>query len=562
VAFGYRSYETEELAKTPIPVKGMKATIKMKRQPLRRPVAVSLGCQLYGSLPPHACNGDPTTLRDGANKRMGFKLPPATVDRQVFLNKLKEFVSNWIKKNNIRPINPEADYSVETWLANTNYPEWRKEELRKYHDEIADLLERKDNGKLARFLVKLFMKDEHYTEYKHARGIYAREDNAKLYFGPWFKLMENTIYNFKDRTGKCVFIKHVPVAARASHIYEKLYAEGSQYIATDYSSFESHFQSDLMKSCEFILYKHMLSEIPGGAEVFDVMQEVLAGENIIQNKFVTAKCKGRRMSGEMNTSLGNGFSNFMFMSFVCSELGLPVNGVIEGDDGLFAFPGNTPTTADFTKYGFSIKLDLHREISTAGFCGQLFDPEDLQIITDPRKVLSLMGWTNVRYLNAKKNTKMKLLRCKALSFAHQYPGCPIIGSFCRHLLYVTRSYDVRHFIERRRDLSQYDYEKLKFVVQHEDSIVNHSASGLYREPGNGTRLLFEELYNLSLEDQRHIESYFDGLTELTEMNIPQISENVHASWRHYWDNYVHERSDLESDVGDRYNIEFPDLRKF
>ena len=127
----------------------------------------------------------------------------------------------------------------------------------------------------------------------------------------------------------------------------------------------------------------MLQHVIGGEHILGIMKEVLCGKNIVQNRYLDCIIEARRMSGEMNTSLGNGFSNLMFMAFVCEKLGLNCNGVVEGDDGLFAFNGNTPSASDFTKYGFNIKLDVHSEISTASFCGNVFDPEDRQIMTCP-----------------------------------------------------------------------------------------------------------------------------------------------------------------------------------
>ena len=151
----------------------------------------------------------------------------------------------------------------------------------------------------------------------------------------------------------------------------------------------------------------------------------------------------------MNTSLGNGFSNLMFMAFVCEKLGLNCNGVVEGDDGLFAFNGNTPSASDFTKYGFNIKLDVHSEISTASFCGNVFDPEDRQIMTCPYDVLSTFGWTTNKYAKSSDKTLKALLRSKSLSLAYQYPGCPILSSLAQYGLRVTKGYNVEKVVYSR-----------------------------------------------------------------------------------------------------------------
>lgn len=511
-------------------------------------MAVSTGCPLLGSLQPHGDPDDQETLEDGANKRMGQKLPEIpTIRRRKFLRGLEKYVKREIKRRGITPIAVSKRWTVEEYLAHTNYPQWRKDQLLKYYDEVDDLLARNRYGELIHFTIKLFMKDEHYADYKHVRGIYARDEAAKLTFGPWFKMMEEIVYAQPE------FIKHVPVAERPDYISKRLVRNGARYVATDYSSFEAHFGADMMEACEFVLYKHLLSRVSGGAEVLELMKEVLQGNNVIVNKFIKGRVIARRMSGEMNTSLGNGWSNLMFMGYICELNGLKfIAGVVEGDDGLFSFIGPAPTTEMFTHNGFIIKLDVYDEVSEAGFCGQLFDEEDRQVVTDPRKVVSQFGWTSARYSKARESKLKMLLRAKALSMAHQYPGCPIIGAMAQYGLRVTRSYDVRGFMEKRRDLSLYEYEK--FLAASRDVT-------LYQEPGIGTRLLFEKLYNITIEEQREIENYFSSLQGLAPLDIPALSETVHESWGHYWDNYVTRSGDLESNVGCWYDWDRPDLRR-
>lgn len=302
-------------------------------------------------------------------------------------------------------------------MEGTNYPLWRKEELRTINEEVIKPLADLTKKKRKYFLVDLFAKDENYVEFKHARGIYARDDVAKCYFGPFFKCIENQLYKHP------AFIKHVPVDERAEYISEMLDVPGNVFIQTDYSSYESHFSPKLMKSCEFVLYEYMLRDVPRGLEGLWVMKTVLQGVNPIKNKFFSCVITACRMSGEMNTSLGNGFANLMLYSFQCSRLGIEAVGVVEGDDGLFsAKPGKHPTTDMFTESGCIIKLNTFTSLSEASFCGLLFDETDKQIITDPVKVLLKFGWTTKQYAGARQNKLKSLMRVKAMSTLVQYGG--------------------------------------------------------------------------------------------------------------------------------------------
>jgi hypothetical protein len=534
VSFGYRHDEISALmkVKSSSDVRLSDLAAKTERDNWRPPVAVSLGCHLKGALEPHADPNDPNTLIAGYLARMGKEMP---VRSSEFLTRLKNFVVNWIKINNIPKLNWDHDTSFETWLSKTHYPLWRKDELRKYESKIINMLERNQHGKLIRFVIKLFMKDEHYVDFKHARGIYARDDAAKITFGPWFKAIEEVIYEFEDEYKSKPFIKHVPVRDRPKYMFERLFMDGAKYIATDYSSFEAHFTKEIMEACEFVLYEHMLSGVCGGEEILDLMKEVLTGTNKIYNRFVDGlfgTCEARRMSGEMNTSLGNGFSNLMFMSFICHEMGLEARGVVEGDDGLFSFVGKHPQTEDFAKYGFLIKLDAYDQINKASFCGNLFDENDMNIITDPYDVFATFGWTTNRYINASTRKHKMLLRSKALSLAYQYPGCPLIGKLAQYALRMTRSFwTVSQHIEHRRDISLWERDQILEAVSFSKGKKDLE---LYVEPGNSTRLLFEELYNIPISTQLIVEEYLDSLTELQELNIPLLSEFAPDSWQTYF----------------------------
>jgi hypothetical protein len=182
------------------------------------------------------------------------------------------------------------------------------------------------------------------------------------------------------------FIKHVPVSDRPDYVRNMVYAVGRRYIATDYSAFESLFTKCIMEACEFELYEYMLSRHPEGKRILERMIRVLGGSNKLRYKYFTVMLEATRMSGEMCTSLGNGFSNLMFMEFVCSKVGSSrIEGVVEGDDGLFGVEGTLPTAEDFKKLGLAIKLEVHDTLDTAGFCGIIFDTENsINLVTQSK----------------------------------------------------------------------------------------------------------------------------------------------------------------------------------
>jgi len=469
----------------------------------KRPVVqISLGPVVVGAVRPHPDPLDPDTTIAGVRHRF-LKKPLPSEDG--LLKKFRIHVRKQCRKEFV-PIPHDADVSVELWLSHTDYPDWRRQELRVQWDGVASMWDPDKSHRY--FRCSSFMKDEDYPTYKHARAINSRSDQFKCAVGPIFKLIEEQVYRHK------AFIKHVPVAQRPDYIMGYLHREGAKYIATDYTAFESLFVRELMEACEFELYSYMTQHLPAGGEFMRLVREVLGGLNLCVFKDFKVAVEATRMSGEMCTSLGNGFSNLMLMQFVCEEAGCrEVLGVVEGDDGLFTMVGTPPTAADFARMGLVIKLEVHDTISTASFCGLVFDPMDRVNIADPRKVLTNFGWAQRNYARARSSRLVVLLRCKALSLAHQYPGCPIIAELGWYGIRATPKIVSRKllmFASRKAIFNSYTREKTMAALQRGD---------IPRiEPPRNTRLLVEKLYGISIEVQLSIESYLSSLSAIQPLD--------------------------------------------
>jgi len=489
----------------------------------KRPVVqVSLGAHVATAACPHPCLLDPTTAVAGARKRFLCK-PPLAKPTEVY--NLRRFVRDWCRENLV-PLPHDTDVSVESWLEHTNYPDWRKEELRKAWADTGNIWDPEMAQKY--FACKSFVKDEVYPKYKHARAINSRSDSFKCAVGPIFKLIEEQVFDHP------AFIKHIPMEQRPEYILNKLYREGAIYIATDYTAFEAQFVSELMAACEFELYKFMSEHLPSGLDFMNLVRTVLGGENVCKFRNFVATVSGTRMSGEMCTSLGNGFSNLMFMLYTCRKVGCRnVDGVVEGDDGLFTMVGTPPTQEDFAELGLVIKAEIHTKLETASFCGMVFDLEDRRIITDPRKVMATFGWTSRQYLAVRPHKLRQLLRCKALSLACQYPGAPIIAALARYGLRATASVkqsDCKKMYLKTRDLSSWQRDRFQFIVRD-------SKRGCDEPVGWNTRILVHELYGIDVNTQLEIEAYLDSLHTLQPLDCDAINMVMPEIWGEYFVSY-------------------------
>jgi hypothetical protein len=485
----------------------------------RPPMCTSMGCHLIGYKLPFPDLTDLASNLAGELKRVCFKHPK--VDPNL-LCRLDTFTNKWIRAN-CAPLESDTDVSVSTWLKFTKYAGKRKEQLTKVWADFTGWLTGKDK------MCKSFSKAESYTGFKHLRGINSRSDTFKCAVGPIFSAIEKAIFRMKW------FIKKVPVNDRARHVMERLYSPTASYYATDYTAFESHFGPELMRKLEFQLYRWMVSKLSDGKEFMDMVESVIGAPNKCIRKGYLSKGILSRMSGEMCTSLGNSFSNLMIFLFVCSEAGIEekdIDGFVEGDDGLFKFERHQKIDDSlFSRLGLTIKIQKFEKLWEASFCGLVFDPQNLIIVTDPRPELADFGFAGPRYANCGRVRLNELLRAKSMSFAHQYPGCPIVQSLAHYGLRVTKHVSITRLLNSQ-EVNLWEREQL---LAARDAL--HAGEIKVREVAQSARDLVESSFGMGVELQKRIEAYLDAKTELSPIDLG-IIPGMPDEWAKYWADYV------------------------
>lgn len=449
------------------------------RVPIHPPHRVSLGPHIDGLARPSPDPDCRENVRMAVCNRFGINQP--TPNRQR-VRQFRSFVDKFIKTN-LAPLQDKDVPSFDEWLESTDYNGGRKAQLTDLHrrdlnqGKTASCLRTKDKK------VSLFIKREDYAEFKPPRGINSRSDTYKCMVGPIFKAIEKKVFSLP------YFIKKVPVADRPKFI-EDFFGNMSDYVVTtDHSKFEAHFTNLMMSNCEFRLYKYMTRHIQGGAEWFDLVRTAQGGVNIIGSKNkVAVKCKARRMSGEMCTSLGNGFTNLMLILFHAQLNSLRVTCVVEGDDGLSSYDKKVKSNDLAEELGFRLKLKSVEDLNKGSFCGQLFDRKDKRVITDPVKVLLNFGWTYSDQRMSRRSHK-GLIRAKALSLLYGYPGCPIIQPLALRYLELTGGVSVVRPTYQGR------------YAWGEEDVANPVAKPITLR----TRQLVAEEFKVSIPEQKMIE---------------------------------------------------------
>lgn len=478
----------------PVALVKLGITLKVPMRPFTtRPswLKRSLGVHYDGASIPFNCPKDQHSLVRGALRRILVATPEVDAAQiRRFRSFVRMYLRTEARRHGLLPLGEMMDF--EQWLLSTNYPDWRKDELREVNRRIQDGV---PYNKM--FLVKIFSKIEGLEGFKDNRIISARVDFAKVAFGPFVKSIEQQVYACLPE-----FVKHVPVRDYPALIEARCSpAPGEVLYATDYTSFEGHFAPAMIRACEGQLYKYMAGQ--RFADIAATFVDVLAGQNVCQSPLLSYTVDGCRMSGDMCTSLGNGFTNLMIMKFLCHEAGQPVRGLVEGDDGLSVTPHRV-APGDFASLGYSIKLDTHESPEVASFCGQVFSRESKNIIVDPLYKILSVGWSSSDQRHARPKVMDGLLRAKAISLAYECPGCPIVQSLSKSLLRLTRGVKAVPPTEHGM-LSWHDVK-----VGADFSASDEKLASVYREVTIADRLVMQRVYGYSVEDQLSLETFFEG----------------------------------------------------
>jgi len=425
-------------------------------------------------------------------KRVGCEGPSVN---PVCLSQVRDFARGLIHRLGIVPLAPEAVSSEGDWIdKEARYPEWRKAQLRR-------TLKEQEVIRVIHFRCKTFIKTETYTEYKYPRLINSRHDRFKILTGPFFHAVERELFKLP------MFVKYVPVRDRPKYIHGYLNLDGMKVVATDYSSFEAWFVPEIMHAIEFQLYAHMAKLLPNKDFLLGCIKRALAGRNCCFSRDFRFAVNGVRMSGDMCTSLGNGFTNYVLMSWVCFRQGIQCKGLVEGDDGLFQV-SKVPDVSDFENLGFRIKMVEHDDVASAGFCKQYFDAGECRNVVDVRELLAKFGWTHAVMRDGGPATMEALLRAKAASLRSELPSCPIAVALVRYVDRCVGRSGAKLYDGPRGDAGYHEW------LRGDDCELV--------DPSLLSRLLVARLFGVSVDQQIAVEKYLDGLTHLQEMGGPVL----------------------------------------
>lgn len=489
---------------------------------------VSLGLHQINYANPVPDTTNPENALNGVMKRIATKMP--TIDKELHAE-FKLFATQFMnEKLSSCIIQLTDDYTFETWIKDAPYPQARKDELTKTFKETPELQDRD-------FILKCFLKDESYIEFKYPRGIYSRTDRFKCKYGPIMKIIGDRLFALD------YFIKKIPVAERAKHIQELYNDIKLKFATNDFTAFESTFTSENMDiELEFLYF--CLQFLPERDNMMADLIRIKKGMNKMQFRMFIIGLIAKRYSGEMDTSLCNSLFNLIIVMFILYKSGEDWKHLIpkiEGDDSIIPYFGKLDVTIA-TRLGANAKFEFFSEISHASFCGLVFDVDCLDIVTNIIPAYLDFGWTTREYRHSNTRTKLSLLRCKALSMLHTYPGCPVLHSLAVMAIRITTNIDlsantkfIKHY--QKNHVDSHHFNKFNQIIEYETTNKVKLTEMVNRTINFKTRLLVEQLQGITVEQQLDMEKYFDSIHTLQPLNLPYIDVFANKDQARMWDMY-------------------------
>lgn len=388
--------------------------------------------------------------------------------------RFKDFVEKWLCQN-LQPLHSLP--TVREWLDHAHYTQKKKNDLLEASRSCPVPCYSEEHS-----FCDMFNKFENYSDFKPMRGIQARSPVVKVCMGVPCYAISEVLFRMK------YFVKFLEVQKRYEHVVAQLGEVGGYLYVTDHSHFESHMSRQIMDICECALYKYMLRDFPQYAEY---MCRLVTGLNKIRTPYGTSHRFAGRMSGDMCTSLGNGFTNLMAILFTVSTLGGRCDCCVEGDDGIIR--SSVPiTTEDFLRVGFEVKMDPVADIATSGFCGFRYGPITHTCFVEPRELLGKFSTYN--------DPCPGLLAAKGLSLLNENSGCPIAWALGTRALQL----DHQQPWVRRTWYNHYMFGHCSDIVGDYLRLREYKRS--VQRPSQIARVEFSQLYGVPVADQIEIEN--------------------------------------------------------
>lgn len=256
------------------------------------------------------------------------------------------------------------------------------------------------------FVVQMFVKDDKETARaeKPPRAIQYRNKRGALEMGRATHAVEGDIYDVKDRFGTRIFGKGCNMHEVAEDAVEKkkLFYD-PVWVMFDASKFDAHIDATLLK---MLAYRRSLlfDGIKTQRYVRWLWSHTYVNYGATRNR-VRFKTTGTRMSGDMDTGLGNSELMYCYLTVFLSSVGIKYYTFsVNGDDSYVVIERRDlyKITSNMDKWelmGLRMKMSYTDVFEELEFCQSkpLLTDYGWTMARDPRRVLTRTGWATTFY---------------------------------------------------------------------------------------------------------------------------------------------------------------------
>lgn len=286
--------------------------------------------------------------------------------------------------------------------------------------------------------IKMFIKNEKYSELKPPRAIMGRNPMFNIAYGQYTVPIEHAMMQLPQFTKGRNFLER-------GECFENL--TGEWYLENDYSKYESSQRLIILDTIEKRIFRALY---PGDAFIMDLYESKLMKKGMTSNgvKFKFIGCRG---SGDMDTGLFNSILNWIACRYFEIHNNFPWSGkfIVDGDDGVIKSPRGVECFLNtFEHFGFEAKLELRKDYHDVNFCSSKFvqtTPGVYYQVQDLNKLLSQCKFMiNSAFLESLVDYYSSL----GFMYSVLYPNFPVYSAFSQYLQSCGFEYFKRDMVEK------------------------------------------------------------------------------------------------------------------
>jgi len=251
-------------------------------------------------------------------------------------------------------------------------------------------------------MVKMFLKDDKYSldvaKSKAPRCIQYRDKRYCLELARYLQIIEGRVYGASDRFGHRLIAKGRNPAQRGADLWAKASEFSDPYfLLLDASNFDAHVAAELLRVEHKVYEKITKKSARGMLRWLLKLQITNKGRTKNGTTYTTV---GTRMSGDMNTGLGNSVLMASMLECYLDACGVPGATYVDGDDSVVVIsrsdvPKLVPVREFFLQFGMEMKHEATSEFSQVDFCQcRPINVDGHWVLSrDPSRVLVRPLWT-------------------------------------------------------------------------------------------------------------------------------------------------------------------------